>query len=684
MSSFLKWFGKSSGNRNYDTNRLKNYESLPIMSAAELIDLTGQYGRLRNIKRIIRIDDARYQILYQDVIDRFAELVQLMPASQSHHHAVPGGLFIHTLEVIEYAITLRQQYKLPQFAAQEVQEAQRHLWTYAIFVAAILHDVGKRLTLGRFHISNKNRYIEPFTPISTLQGEHYRIVFHDTKYHSIHEKIGLVFVSALLPPVGLNFLLPQLHVMKELMEYVHEEKHGNGIIGQILRLADQKSTGQSLAHSDSRKFQGASLENIGERLMTQLRQLLASNHFSINRSNGNVYTSADQRYTYILSKTLADELRSTLAAEGITDIPSDNNRIFDILQEYGFAESNADGIIHYICRGWQDKEDTFSVLKFETAKLFRILPPKFSGTVREVPKPKARHVDSTDEYHPIAAKSPKQTGKSNSHKNNATGAEIPKQKTSMEDPFVENTESGNHVEKESETEITPVITEAEQTTGVLKTVTKEETSSYEDKEDNIIDDIPSTPSSSAREDTSATVINDIPIAATGQKQDPHAGAENETTIQSAPEKTEKIEEQIDIAEEFLSWCREKIRKKIFVINESNGIVQKVEYEDSSAIAVVSPRVFMEFAAEILGIPKSKTSAEKVQRAIHKKKLNIPAKKGQIHYYYLKRSESAPLNGYMSLYLYLFSLEKFAGGDTEIMEIMEKTKNNGNLAKKEKY
>lgn len=34
-------------------------------------------------------------------IHRYAELVQFFPASAAHHHAYPGGLLEHTLEVIK-------------------------------------------------------------------------------------------------------------------------------------------------------------------------------------------------------------------------------------------------------------------------------------------------------------------------------------------------------------------------------------------------------------------------------------------------------------------------------------------------------------------------------------------------------------------------------------------------------
>ena len=330
----LNWLKRLPGNKTAKppaADKL-DFDRLPLLSARGLIELTGQYGRLAHIKRIVQIDDATWQMLYQEVIERFAGLVQLMPASQAHHHAVPGGLFVHTLEVLEYALTGRQQYKLPLFASEKQQEDERHLWTYAVFLAAILHDVGKRLTLCRL-ILDDGRELPPFSgDPATLAGRHYRIVFNDPKYHALHEQIGLAFAGHLLPPLAQDFILPRLHVMQQLMGHIHGNPDAADIIGKIVREADQKSTGESLQHIPARQFKGATLENIGERLMTRLRHLLADNRFAINTRNGNVYTTGDyySGYTWILGKTLADTLRQSLIEDGQTDIPHDNNRIFDI------------------------------------------------------------------------------------------------------------------------------------------------------------------------------------------------------------------------------------------------------------------------------------------------------------------------------------------------------------------
>ncbi len=699
---------------NADTSALGDYRQLKVMTAEELIAFTKQQGRLRNIKRIVQMDDVRYKILYQDVIERFAELVQLMPASQAHHHAVPGGLFVHTLEVMEYALSLRQQYKLPLLAAQEIQEAQRHVWTYAIFAAAILHDVGKRLTLGRFVWVDKEGYLEPFvSDIPKLKGRLYQILFHESKYHQLHEQLGLAFAAYLFPTVGLDFLFSQLHIMQELMAYIHEDASHDGAIGRILRAADQSSTGQSLAHSDSRKFSGANLENIGERLMTQLRRLLAGNHFVINRSNGNVYTSEDKRYTYIMSKTLGDELRNTMAELGQTDIPGDNNRIFDILQEYGFAEANPDTgqVIHYIRRIWQDKIHVFSVIKFSSGKLFRVEPPDFAGgEIKEVPKPGSIQITEplapvppssqqteptaipTEPYHAPKTAPP-------SHEEFPPASKAPEKKPGTDKttvfPVPVNIQEGA-AQAASATPISNSLSEPNEDpfaeTG-MNTVSASATGDGTIVETAIIDDVPThaadathipvpvmdsplhatdIQSGGSRSDA---VIDDVPVASASKPIIP-SGTEESKIEKPAPAKKPKTD--IVDGELFLAWCREKVKTRAIVINESNSMMNKIAYKNGYAIGVVSPRIFMEYGQEELGLPREKATAEKIQRAIHQKKLHIPGHRGQLHKYRLKRSEDAPLNGHAQLYLYLFKPEIFMGDDEEVREILERVQVNTNL------
>ncbi|MDP8051501.1 MobH family relaxase [Pasteurella atlantica] len=595
MKKFIsKLFSRNAPYINNNSIEL-DYTKLPILTAEQLIQFTGQQNRIRSIKRIIKIDDKYFETLYLSVIHKFAELVQLMPASQAHHHAVPGGLFIHTLEVIEYAIRLRQQYKLPAFAEQDIQEKEHHAWSYAVFVAAILHDIGKRITMCVF-VRDDGKVHSPFDEfLSDTSCRHYKLIFQDPKFYHLHDVLGLTMID-IVPAIGKTFLFNHLHIVKEMMAYIHGNKQESGMIGEIIRKADQYSTGKSLAHLSTRKFKGANLENIGERLMTQLRQMIASNDFIINKANANIYTSKEG-FTYCVAKVVVDAIRDEMIKQDIVDIPQDNNRIFDTLQEYGFVETNihTGRSIHTIRLHKDDTVRVFTVLKFMTKKLFRVEPPPFDGVIEEVLNKESVNV----------------------HKNAPISAQE-HQLVVVEQDHQQETTSGERLLDNETTNVDCLNNMVQKTEVVTKEV-----------------------------EPITVEINKV--------------------------------EQNSLAYDFLNWCREKIKDKSIIINESNGMIQKVSYKGSPVIALVTPRVFYEFATSInMPNPKDKSSFSKIQSAIHKEKLNIPSYKGQIHIYKIKKSINNPLNGNIKIRHYLFEIDTFVQGDNEISDIIEKIPINSNL------
>ena len=693
----LKWLRKKKPTAAPSPDKL-DFDQLPVLSARALIDLTWQYSRLAHIRRIVQIDDATYQSLYQETLERFAVLVQLMPASQAHHHAVPGGMFVHTLEVLEIALTLRRQYKLPQFASEKQQEDERHLWTYAVFLATILHDVGKRLTLCRF-ILDDERELAPFsTDPAKLAGRHYRIVFNDSKYHALHEQIGLAFIGHLLSPLAQDFILPRLHVMQQVMGYIHDDDDTASIIGKIVREADQRSTGASLQHIPTRKFRGATLENIGERLMTRLRHLLADNRFAINTRNGNVYTTGDFHtgYTYILSKTLADTLRNSLHEDGQNDIPSDNNRIFDILGEHGFAERNADGkVMHYLKRTLQGKSDTYTVLKFRTARLLVTAPPPFPGDLVEVASRETAAptyamaaksaVPASHQPAPIPASSPPpatvpeapDTFSDQTFPWDETATPQTTTPATADDPFADTATGGT---------FTPYAAATDENRPA--TATGEETAQQTAAAD---DPFADPTGIEAPFSVSATATTAQPVPATAAEPFAAAAGEDEnlpqeTTKTPPPAAGEQLPsaaaageqtEPSDLGERFFAWCRAQIRERKIVINESNSVINKVCYQGRDVIAAVTPRIYFLFG-DTLGLVQDKSTATRIQHALHKNKSNIPAPAGQIHRYQIKKSENNPLGGHQALNFYLFEIEKFAGDDTAVKTIIDGVPTNGNL------
>ncbi|RMQ02588.1 TraI domain-containing protein, partial [Pseudomonas savastanoi] len=73
----------------------------------------------------------------------YAALVQHLPASENHHHTYHGGMLDHGLEIVAYALKIRQMYLLPIGAPPESQAAQSEAWSAASAYGALVHDLGK-------------------------------------------------------------------------------------------------------------------------------------------------------------------------------------------------------------------------------------------------------------------------------------------------------------------------------------------------------------------------------------------------------------------------------------------------------------------------------------------------------------------------------------------------------------
>ena len=115
--------------------------ALPITPPSVL--LARHNAHLDAIRQLAGIPTAHWDALYLTMFRAFAAFVHELPASEAHHHAGPGGLLTHGLEVTREALKLRRGHMLPAGEAVETVAGEQDLWTYAVVAAALLHDLGK-------------------------------------------------------------------------------------------------------------------------------------------------------------------------------------------------------------------------------------------------------------------------------------------------------------------------------------------------------------------------------------------------------------------------------------------------------------------------------------------------------------------------------------------------------------
>lgn len=638
---------------------------LPVLTADQLYSSLSLHNRLRGIRRKVAIDPQRFEAMYGKPIARYCEVVQLLPASQAHHHAYPGGLIVHTLSVIEYAINERQKYTLPLASEPEVIEAQKNLWTYAVFVAALLHDIGKAVTMAWYIDAAQDKIRNPAAGTLLQQGcKHYTLKFRPTQYYKLHERLGLLYLSQLLDSTSLDYLTRDLDIFAEVLGYVSADKASWGSIGAIVSTADQMSVADDLRIASQtgrpRQFAGAELENFGERLLKAFRLLIEERKLAANRPGAILYLSDDQRYVYAVAKTIAEKLREKMQALGATDVPADNTRIFDELQQHGLIEATATGHaifnIH-VSIPHANFEQDFTTLKIDSRKLFTVasLPAKMAGSVHESDK---AATDSAATPSPATASMTAQA---------LPASAAPAAGENLQQP-VATPSLQQEATPDLQQEATPDL-QQEAVAPIMQILQQNVAGGHALAQYGLppelqlaaaIDALPDDPFADP-----PGVALPVPVAADGVTPVPaitlvEANVPAPAAVSVSPAPPPDTDPQ-SIVEGFFAWLWQKIEAKKIIVNRSGQPVFVLEHDGMKCLAVVSPKTFADYARDAglfekegsMSFDEMRQAAQIVQSAIHKRRANIPAGSKQIHY----RRPATAQGANAKLSLYLFALEK---------------------------
>lgn len=353
---------------------------LPVLEYEELIAATGTSGLIREIKEKFCLTDESFDKDVIPVLRKFAEFVQLLPASESHHHAQPGGLLIHLLEVARNALHFREALKLPQGASPEEQSRLGPRWTYGIFLAALLHDIGKPIADVKVDLYaediNRSRAWNGLTgSMLDAGGGSYTVSFPDQRDYGLHQKLPVILCRSMVPTASLQWLNDDTRLLQTVMAYLSGEDK-KSLISEIISRADRESVRQNLLNGPRTRFASARAVPLIERLMGALRRMLdEGGHLALNRPGAAGFIHDE--CAWFVAGTVADRVREYLQKnevrrEGASGIPEDNSKFFDVWQDYGAVLPNAKGgAMWKIAVQIGEWRETFTVLRFPLSKLYR-------------------------------------------------------------------------------------------------------------------------------------------------------------------------------------------------------------------------------------------------------------------------------------------------------------------------
>ncbi|WP_122781511.1 MobH family relaxase [Burkholderia pseudomallei] len=347
--------------------------------AATLLATPRRQKLLEHIWQRTSLSRAQFATLYRAPIERYAALVQQFPASESHHHAYPGGMLDHGLEIVAYALKLRQSRLLPVGAPPEVQAAQAEAWTATTSYAALLHDIGKIAVDLDVEYANGERWHPWHGPLA----HSYRFRYRKDRSYRLHEAAAGLLYTQIIDLHIMDWLSGFPELWSALLYVLAGHKDQAGVLGELVTQADQASVAQELG-GNPQKALLAPKQALQRKLLDGLRHLVR-NELKLNQPQ-----ASDGWLTnyglWLVSKTVADKLRAYLLSQGIEGIPESNPTLFDVLQEHGILQPTTDGKAIWkatvaSANGWTQ---SFTFLRLAPVSIWDTdnQPATFTGTVR--------------------------------------------------------------------------------------------------------------------------------------------------------------------------------------------------------------------------------------------------------------------------------------------------------------
>ena len=353
------------------------------------------------IRSLVAVPPHHWRTLYLAMLENFAALVQLAPASETHHHAEPGGLLRHSLETVHEALLLRRGLLLPPGVSAESTAARADLWTYAVVSAALLHDAGKPVTDLRYVTLAEGKE-KSWNPLGGPMppGSRYRFRFDRRRVHGRHAAVAPLLAPLVIPATGLQWLASDPGLLALWVAALREESAGENVLADIVKRADRRSTaadlGNCVEEMDSRPPR-TRFKPLAERLMSGLRQMLLDGILPLNAPGAAGFLDGDT--LWLVSKRTLDTLRERLHETGVGGIPERNDRLMDELQQHGWLTPNGDRAVWRCEIRIGEWRQTLSCLRFPAERIWADAssrPEPMDGSVHIVEDPASQETRESD------------------------------------------------------------------------------------------------------------------------------------------------------------------------------------------------------------------------------------------------------------------------------------------------
>ncbi|WGS88677.1 MobH family relaxase [Methylomonas sp. UP202] len=305
-------------------------KGLPVRQPQKILE--SQAELIQKIRHYLSVTDEEYQLRVYPLILNYARFVHLLPASEKHHHRGAGGLFRHGLEVGYEAVYQSHGvlYGIDETPAKRKQLTPR--WRLAIFIAGMLHDLGKPVTDieiksedGRDTCNILGNDIETWA--KKLKIQRYYLHWRANR-HGDHEVVSAALINKIIiasVSEYLNEYGPTIY--KEMLLTIAGTSHHSRMFGLVMD-ADYNSVERDLKENciPIDPSIGAPIEWF---ILDAMRQLVKKGKWADNVKRAIVWRLKEG--LFIVWDEAAEEICRLITQNNIPGIPKHPDTLADIL-----------------------------------------------------------------------------------------------------------------------------------------------------------------------------------------------------------------------------------------------------------------------------------------------------------------------------------------------------------------
>lgn len=281
--------------------------------------------------------------LLMPLITRFVSLVNILPASESHHHSGVCGLFAHSIQCASAAVAAAERMLLGDRTTLRQRYQDRPRWFVAAGVMGLVHDVGKVFDVEV--VTENGDMWNPFasslwTWINQTEAKHVFVLWRQDRVHKQHElrSVRLAY-SRLFTDELVAYLTA---VSGDLIPGAIDDAivFGTGPLAAVLKEAEAESIRQD---GESRRLLGAacmcSASPLVTPILSAMKELLEAGLWSVNKEDSQVYVT--RQGTFIrLNEVSASDVHQAAVKLRAPYVPGTPEGLIRVLQEQNLIDTH--------------------------------------------------------------------------------------------------------------------------------------------------------------------------------------------------------------------------------------------------------------------------------------------------------------------------------------------------------